>query len=215
MANIEHKDIPDANRHEPKGAGTAILNSVYSSNGAGSGVWQKVENTNLEGVSSNAAAGYFLLADGTGGFTFAPAAHGSVYFSNFGTPYVLAATTAYAKVAATTIVSGESIVVTEGTNCKLTYVGAAPIHLDVVFGATFDQSTGANKDVYVALYKNGALIAGSEAAVTTVSGEKVLISTHKDVHVVTNDYLEIYSKISAAANVNFYTINLMASTAGA
>lgn len=215
MANIEHKDITDANRHEPKGASTAPINSVYSSDGAGSGAWQKVANTNLDGISSNGAAGYFLLADGAGGFTFAPAAHGSVYFSNFGAPYVLAATTSYAKVAATTIVSGESIVVTEGTNCRLTYTGTSPIHLDVVFGATFDQSTGADKDVYIALYKNGVLLNGSEAAVTTVSGKKVLISVHKDVHVTANDYIEIYSKISAAANVNFYTINLMASTAGA
>src|SRR5512139_3323811 len=103
MANIEHKDITDANRHEPKGASTAPVNSVYSSDGVGSGTWQKIGNTNLNGVSANAAAGYFVLADGAGGFTFEPAAHGSIYFSNFGAPYVLAATTSYAKVSATTI----------------------------------------------------------------------------------------------------------------
>lgn len=215
MANIEHKDITDANRHEPKGASTAPVNSVYSSNGAGSGTWQKITNTNLSGISADGTAGYFLLADGAGGFTLAPAAHGSIYFSNFSVPYTLAATTSYAKIAATTIAGGASIGVTEGTNCRLTYTGTAPIHLDIVFGATFDQSTGANKDVFVALYKNGVLVPGAEAAITTVSGEKALVSTHRDVHVTTNDYFEIYCKISAAATVNFYTINLMVSTAGA
>ena len=39
MADIEHKNIPDAGRHEPKGASTAAAGSVYVSDGAGSGSW--------------------------------------------------------------------------------------------------------------------------------------------------------------------------------
>lgn len=35
MADIEHKDIPDSGRHEPKGASTASLNQVLISNGDG------------------------------------------------------------------------------------------------------------------------------------------------------------------------------------
>jgi len=35
MADIEHKDIVDAQRHEPKGAGSAIINHVLTSNGDG------------------------------------------------------------------------------------------------------------------------------------------------------------------------------------
>lgn len=35
MADIEHKDIVDAQRHEPKGASTATLNHVLTSNGNG------------------------------------------------------------------------------------------------------------------------------------------------------------------------------------
>lgn len=215
MANIEHKNIVDAERHEPKGASTAASNTVYSSDGAGSGTWQKVKNTNLNGVSATGTTGYFLLSDGADGFVFAPAAHGSIYFSNFGTPYTLAATTSYQKVAPTTTVGGGSIVITEGTNSRLTYTGAADIHLDLVFAATFDQSTGSNKDIYIALYKNGVVVPGSEAAVTTVSGEKMLSSLHRDVHTTNGDYFEVYCKVSAAATVNFYTVNLMASTAGA
>jgi len=42
MANIQHKDIPDAQRHEPKGISTASANTVYMSNGSATGSWTLV-----------------------------------------------------------------------------------------------------------------------------------------------------------------------------
>lgn len=36
---VEHVDIPDGERHEPKGAGSASSNEVYFSDGANSGAW--------------------------------------------------------------------------------------------------------------------------------------------------------------------------------
>jgi hypothetical protein len=39
MANIQHRDIPDAQRHEPKGISTASANQLYLSNGSASGSW--------------------------------------------------------------------------------------------------------------------------------------------------------------------------------
>lgn len=36
---IEHVDIPDGERHEPKGASTATIGQVYASDGAASGSW--------------------------------------------------------------------------------------------------------------------------------------------------------------------------------
>ena len=42
MADVQHKDIPDAELHEPKGAAGASVGTVYVSNGAGSGSWQSV-----------------------------------------------------------------------------------------------------------------------------------------------------------------------------
>lgn len=212
---IQHSAIPDAQRHEPKGADGAGVNTVYVSDGSTSGAWKKIYNQSLQGISADPAAGHFVLSDGSGGFSFAPAAHGSIYFSNFGAPYTLAATTSYQKVEPTGTAGGSPIAITESTTGRLTYTGTPNLHLDVVFGATFDQSTGANKDVYLALYKNGIVVPGSEAAVTTVSGQKVLCSIHRDVSVTLNDYFEVYCKISAAATVSFYTINLQAVTAGA
>lgn len=37
---IEHVDIADGERHEPKGAATAAINTVYVSDGAASGTWK-------------------------------------------------------------------------------------------------------------------------------------------------------------------------------
>lgn len=36
---MQHKDIPDGERHEPKGVSTALSGAVYVANGAGSGTW--------------------------------------------------------------------------------------------------------------------------------------------------------------------------------
>jgi len=41
----EHKNIIDPNIHEPKGVSIAPLNTVYVSNGAGSGVWKTAPTT--------------------------------------------------------------------------------------------------------------------------------------------------------------------------
>lgn len=38
---IQHKDIPDAQRHEPKGISTASSGEVYVADGAGAGTWKK------------------------------------------------------------------------------------------------------------------------------------------------------------------------------
>jgi len=42
MANIQHKDIPDAERHEPKGISAASANTVYMANGSATGSWTPV-----------------------------------------------------------------------------------------------------------------------------------------------------------------------------
>jgi hypothetical protein len=39
---IQHVDITDPNIHEPKGASTASIGTVYVADGAGSGSWEKI-----------------------------------------------------------------------------------------------------------------------------------------------------------------------------
>lgn len=54
MADIQHSAITDPQIHEPKGASTASVDTVYVSNGAGSGAWQKLEADQLDQTSVNA-----------------------------------------------------------------------------------------------------------------------------------------------------------------
>lgn len=44
---IEHKDLPDSLLHEPKGASTAAVGTVYVADGASSGSFQKLPITSL------------------------------------------------------------------------------------------------------------------------------------------------------------------------
>ena len=51
---IEHKNIPDSGRHEPKGISTAPLGSVYVANGTGGGSWQPLTAARVSVVSKTA-----------------------------------------------------------------------------------------------------------------------------------------------------------------
>lgn len=46
---IEHKDITDPQIHEPKGTATALVDTIYVANGAGSGTWKKLPFSASEG----------------------------------------------------------------------------------------------------------------------------------------------------------------------
>lgn len=53
----EHKTLPDAELHEPKGAATAVAGTVYISDGAGSGSWVKSTGweTHLDGTYTSSS----------------------------------------------------------------------------------------------------------------------------------------------------------------
>lgn len=53
MADIQHKDIPDSGRHEPKGASTAVAGSTIVSNGAGGTTFKKLTKDSLQGTLSS------------------------------------------------------------------------------------------------------------------------------------------------------------------
>lgn len=66
MATIQHRDIPEAQLHEPKGVSTASAGDAYIANGSGSGSWATADALG----SGAAAAGSLLISDGSGGLDF-------------------------------------------------------------------------------------------------------------------------------------------------
>ena len=63
-ANVQHKDLPDAELHEPKGVAAASANEVYVADGAASGAWSKITADSLDATGLNKGATF--LADGAG-----------------------------------------------------------------------------------------------------------------------------------------------------
>src|SRR5574341_554703 len=82
--SVEHKDIVDAQRHEPKGASTASTNSSYIADGAGSGTWRKIRSTDFQGMSGDGGdVRHFIGTDGNNGFVVIPdAAFGTMAITN-------------------------------------------------------------------------------------------------------------------------------------
>ena len=177
----QHVNITEADLHESKGVSTAVINSVYAANGAGSGVWRQ-------------------------------AAQGSCYFENIATPYTLVFGVAgtFYKLAPTTTASGTGVSVTEGTNARLTYTGTATLSFNCHTSISLSTAAGANRDVRLAIYKNGVKVNGSVAISTTSSAIKQTMSIACDVSMATNDYLEVYAaNDGASGDILIHTCNLM------
>lgn len=62
--SIEHKNIPDSQLHEPKGAASASIGQVYVADGAGSGTWEKLSEASLERTNAtNNLFGWIDISD--------------------------------------------------------------------------------------------------------------------------------------------------------
>lgn len=81
---IQHRLIPDAELHEPKGAAAAAPHATYVSDGAGSGTWKRIDSTDiLGGVGDAGSTNKYLRSNGANGFTMkTDQAYGSSTISN-------------------------------------------------------------------------------------------------------------------------------------
>lgn len=123
---IQHVNIPDAQRHEPKGASSAPTNSVYASDGAGSGSWGKIKSSSLQGVTGDGgSANIKFISDGANGWVaHSNAAYGSMTFTSN--------TNAFAVTAAVdaTLATNTDYVLLTGTGAPW---AAEPVNFGVVF----------------------------------------------------------------------------------
>lgn len=205
---IQHSAIPDAQLHQPKGASTAAVNTTIKSDGAGGTSWSKIAPPNLAGLTTNGSAGQVLESDGTGSWILRKHPYGSCFFENIAAPYVLTYPATYTKAAPTTTASGIGNLITEGTNARLTYLGPGEV-MDVLVSVSLSQSVGADRDIRIAIYKNGAKINGSVGIITTVSGQKRFVLGSAVVSLATNDYVECYvQNDGASGDISIYTFAL-------
>lgn len=71
MATVQHRDIPDSEQHEPRGASTAQNGTVYVADGSGAGNFIKIPLAALQGTIPDGAR-VPLVTDGSGGVTAGP-----------------------------------------------------------------------------------------------------------------------------------------------
>lgn len=72
---IQHRDIPDSERHEVKGASTAASNLFLAANGDGSTSFKRIPVQALEGTVDASVAGRHIVTDGSGGMISVDAAY--------------------------------------------------------------------------------------------------------------------------------------------
>lgn len=207
---IEHKDIVDPNIHEPKGINTAASNTFYRANGVGAGTWAKVPTQGLAGISGNGSVNQSLVVDGAGNQKILNGtAHGSIYFLNIASPSVVTYPSLYAKINPTTIANGGAIEFTENTTASLVYTGTENRFATVNASASVAQSSGADRDIRIAIYKNGVIVSSSESILTATTTHKRRIATFTDIPLVTGDVIEAYIKNDGASgDISVFTFKL-------
>lgn len=134
-----------------------------------------------------------------------------IYFS---TPALTTITTAteYVKAAGTTSTSNiSSTMSTDSVDNRIKYTGTVMTHFHIVAQASVTLSSGTNQDIGIQVWKYdssgaaGTLLAHSEARTTIAGTDVVQITTHADVMLDENDYIEMH--IANHTNTNDVTVD--------
>lgn len=208
--SIEHKNITDPNIHEPKGVGTAAVNTAYVATGAGTGTWRKLPVQSLAGIVGDGTSGQSVVSDGAGSFALRwIIAYGQVSFANLAGPTVITYPSSYTKVMVATTASGSSREVDESVASRLTYIGSGARVGKLLSQLSLGHTAVGAVDVQLAIYKNGVLIPRAETLCTITNAQKKQISLSTQISVVTNDYFEIFVKNNGASgDVNVHALSI-------
>ena len=87
--------------------------------------------------------------------------------------------------------------------------------VSITYSVSLDQTSGANRDLVVAIYENGS-VSNGHSVVTTTSGEKHCMSGVHTLTMATNDYVELYiQNTGGSGNIRVYAMQINAIFAGA
>jgi len=94
-------------------------------------------------------------------------------------------------------------------NARIRYDGTDTArNVTITVTMACNQASGSNKDVEFALFKNGTELPGSRSIRTTTTGDWGNIAVIGSTAMVTNDYIEIKSKASAAATIQYASLSM-------
>lgn len=196
MATIQHKDIPDAQRHEPKGISSASANSLYMSNGSASGAWTpatRMAGTGWGQYSNSTYVGTNALSI-TSTATIIP--FNSVV-SEAQLPISLAGAT--------------PSTLFDNTDNTLRFIAAGDLHAVTV---TFQSYSSSGTPVYVDMHLYGSsdgttyatLLGSKTIPILKSSGGQVFVET--SLFPVTSDMISHGAKISLTSDATLGIINL-------
>lgn len=176
MATVEHSALTTGELHEPKGAATATSGEVYVADGLGSGDWAPADSH---------IAGYIAFDATTPAYQHSTTTSDTVLNPTF-------------SIASSKNFSGAS-----SPNARLVYDGTAGVYGAVNFVASIRQASGADRDIEIALYKNGTEVNGTRSIATISSGSWTTFGLTSVLALSTNDYIEIFIKGDAIHTTDF------------
>ena len=178
---IQHNLITGSDLHEPKGVAAASNKTVYVANGSGSGAWVLPSTTANVYIAFNSASPTYTQANTTSDVLLDP-----------------------------TWVSGvvSDFTVQTSPNARLRYDGTDTKNVTITLAMACNQASGSNKNVEFALFKNGTEIAGSRSIRTTTTSDWGNITVVGSTTMTTNDYIEVKSKTSASATIQYASLSL-------
>ena len=147
------------------------------------------------GITLAAAASTITITNSTE----VAVARGQVYMQGNATATVIASTATPVLVAGVWTVDLQTNM-TCTTAGRITYTGTTTQVLDINAAVSLDPVSGANQNLQVYLYKNGAAIAGSRIESKINTGEHQAVPLVYKISMATNDYIEIYVQNSTATN---------------
>lgn len=185
--------------------------TVYVADGAGSGTWSKLPTQSLAGISGDGVSNQSVIVDGAGSHVVTwSVARGACYFINVASPQAVTYPSVYTKIAPTTVLGGSPKDFTEGTNARVTYTGLRNRRAIITAKACASHAAGADRDLRIAIHKNGTIVANSETIETCTSAQKRQFTSVVEVACVTNDYFEVFIKNDGASgDVNVYMLELL------
>jgi len=208
---VQHRLIPEAQLHEPKGISTAVINKVYKSNGAGSGTWDDVDSSMLQGLSGDGGvAGKRPITNGTNGFSLiTDAAYGAQVITNNSVafPLVAVADTTFNTPSQYTLLTGVGApwlsenmhnIAFSTDRLTVSVTGVYMIHLWM----NIAQFTGNTAKVSIRYRINGAAYSSRKPTIkSAIAADISQLSGFGLISLTAGDYIQLYAASDTTGNL--------------